>query len=202
MAARARPDIAATQDLVLGLDISLDDKGGAEAHAKEVLRRNRNAPLANYVLGSLALGKGKYTEAEAFLRKAADAPQPVPLALNDLAEVLRRNKNFAEAERYARKATERAPELYVAWETLGSVLMDADRNLDEAEAAIRKACQLSKDKSGREADIRMLISLARVQLRNGDKQHAKVTIRKVQSRLGELSDFEKREFENVVKDAR
>ncbi len=201
-AARARPDIAATQDLVLGLDISLDDKENAEVHARDVLRRNRNAPLANYVMGSIALGRNRYIEAEAFLRKAAEAPQPVPLALNDLAEVLRRKKDYAEAERYARLATERAPGLYVAWETLGSVLMDAEIKLDEAEAAIRKACQLSRDKNGKEADVRMLISLARVQLKNGDKQHAKITIRKVQFRIGELSDFEKQEFEEVVKGAR
>ena len=201
-AARTRPDIAATQDLVLGLDISLDDKGSAETHAKEVLRRNRNAPLANYVMGSLALGHGKYAEAEAYLQKAADAPQPVPLALNDLAEVLRRQKRYAEAERYARKAVEKAPGLYVAWETLGSVLMDAGSNLDEAEAAIRKACDLSKDKNGHESDVRMLISLARVQLKNGDKTHAKITIRKVQSRKGELSDFERGEFEELIKGAR
>ena len=137
-----------------------------------------------------------------YLRVAADAPQPVALALNDLAEVLRRTKNFAEAERYARKATEKAPGLYVAWETLGSVLMDANRNLDEAEACIRKACELSKDRNGKEADIRMLVSLARVQVRRADMQHAKVTIRKVRSRIKELSEFEKREFEDVVKGVR
>ena len=122
--------------------------------------------------------------------------------MNDLAEVLRRNKNFSEAERYARKATEKAPGLYVAWETLGSILMDAERNLDEAEACIRKACQLSKDKDGRDADIRMLVSLARVQVRRSDLQHAKVTIRKIRARINELSEFEKREFEKVVKGVR
>ena len=201
-AAKARPDIATTQDLVLGLDISLDDKEGAASHAREVLRRNRNAPLANYVMGSLALSAGKYTEAEAFLRKAADAPQPVALALNDLAEVLRRTKNFAEAERYARKATERAPNLYVVWETLGSVLMDANRNLDEAEEVIRKACQLSRDKSGKEADVRMLISLARVQIRNGDRQRAKMSVRKVEARISELSEFERKEFADIQKAVR
>ena len=201
-AAKSRPDIAATQDLVLGLDISMDDKENAEAHAREVLRRNRNAPLANYVMGSLALGKEKMEEAELYLRKAADAPQPVALALNDLAEVLRRNKKFAEAERYARKATEKAPNLYVAWETLGAVLMDAKLGLDEAEACIRRACQLSKDKDGKEADVRMLISLARVQMKRGDLSHAKMTIRKVRSRIDELSDFEKREFEDFAGGAR
>ena len=201
-AAKARPDIAATQDIVLGLDISLDDKENAEAHAKEVLRRNRKAPLANYIMGSLALGRGKYTEAESYLRIAAEAPQPVVLALNDLAEVLRRSKKYDEAELYARKAMEKAPSLYVAWETLGSVLMDADKGLDEAEACIRKACELSKGKDGHEADIRMLVSLARVQIRRQDLLHAKVTIRKVRSRINELSEFERREFENVTQNVR
>ena len=193
---------AATQNMVLGLDISLDDKENAEVHARDVLRRNRNAPLANYVMGSLALGKGKNDEAEMYLRKAAEAPQPVPLALNDLAEVLRRGKRFPEAERYARLATEKAPSLYVAWETLGAILMGANRNLDEAESCIRKACELSKDKNGKEADIRMLVSLARVQIARGNKEHAKLTIRKVRARENELSEFEKREFEEVAKSAR
>ena len=199
-ATRSRPDVVATQDLVLGLDISLDDKENAATHAKDVLRRNRNAPLANYVLGSLALGQGKYAEAEAYLRKAADAPQPVTLALNDLAEVLRRNRSFAEAEQYARKAADSAPGLYVAWETLGSVLMElGPEKLDEAEACIRKACQLSKDGNGNEADVRMLVSLARVQIKRNDILHAKVTIRKVRARLSELSDYEKAEFETIAK---
>jgi Tfp pilus assembly protein PilF len=205
-ASRSRPDIAATQDLVLGLDISLDDGVAAERHAREVLRRNRNAPLANYVMGSLALRKNEYREAEAFLRKAADAPKPVPLALNDLAEVLRRNKNFSDAEHYARKAVKAAPKLYVAWETLGSILMDSkkgDRSaLAEAEKCIRKACDLSKDEKGREADVRMLVALARVQALQGDRGRARGTIRTVQSRVGELSDFERREFEELKKSVR
>ncbi|MBQ6914676.1 MAG: hypothetical protein IJQ65_03075, partial [Kiritimatiellae bacterium] len=118
------------------------------------------------------------------------------------AEALRRRRDYAEAERYARKAVKAAPSLYVAWETLGSVLMDQGTNLDEAESCIRKACDLSKSKNGREADIRMLISLARVQIKRGDKQHAKISIRKVQSRIDELSAFERREFEEVKKRVR
>jgi len=201
-ASKSRPDVTMTQDLVLGLDISLDDKGEAEVHAKEILRRNRSAPLANYVMGSLALGRGELDDAVFYLRKAADAAQPVPLALNDIAEALRRRREYAEAERYARKAVAAAPSLYVAWETLGSILMDSGANLDEAESCIRKACDLSKARNGQEADVRMLISLARVQLKRGDRQHAKVSIRKVQGRIGELSDFERREFEEVRKSVR
>ena len=201
-AAQDRPDIAATGDLILGLDISLNDTEHAERQARDILRRNRKAPLANYVMGSLALQKGDYAQAEAFLRRAADAPRPVALALNDLAEVLRRNKNYAEAERYARQAVAAEPRLYVAWETLGSILLDANGNLDEAEAAVQKACELSKDKDGRDADVRMLVTLARVQLARGDTVHGKTTLRMVQKRIDELSAFERSEFEELRKSAR
>ncbi len=196
-AMRDRPDVAATSDMILGLDISLNDVEDAERQAREVLRRNRKAPLANYVMGSIALQNGRYMEAETFLRRAVASERPVVLALNDLAEVLRRNRNFSEAEAFARKAVESAPDLYVAWETLGSTLMDAGGDLNEAEKCINKACELSKGKDGHEADVRMLVSLARVQLARGDKMRAKGTLRKVLSRSGELSDFERGEFDKL-----
>lgn len=200
-AAKERPDIAATQDLVMGLDISLDDAESAERHARDVLRRNRNSPLANYVMGSLALRRSDYPTAELYLRKAADAKSPVVLAMNDLAEVLRRGKRYAEAERYARMAVKTDPNLYVAWETVGSVLMDAGGDLDEASACIEKAVELSKV-DGRSEDIRMLVSLARVLSLKGDSKMARVTLRKVQSRIDELSEFEKREYDELMKNVR
>ena len=196
-AAKERPDIIATSDMILGLDISLNDTVDAERHAREVLSRNRKAPLANYVMGSLALQRGKYSEAEMYLRRAADAERPISLALNDLSEVLRRNGNLADAELYARKAVEREPGLYVAWETLSSVILDAGGNLDEAERCAKKAVELSKDKDGREADIRMLITLARVQFARGETLAAKMSLRRVSQRVDELSDFEKRAYEEL-----
>lgn len=196
-AAKARPDVQATQDLVLGLDIQLNDTVDAEFHARDILRRNRKAPLANYVMGSLALKDGRNEDAEMYLRRAAEAPRPVVLAQNDLAEVLRRMKRFEEAERYARLATRTSPDLYVAWETLGSILLDGDGDLNEAEKCVNKACELSRSKDGKEEDIRMLITLARVQIAKGDRQRANMTMRKVQGRINELSDFEKREFQEL-----
>ena len=200
-AARERPDIAATQDIVMGLDISLDDAESAERHAREVLRRNRNSPLANYVMGSLSLKRGDNGAAERYLRKAADAKNPVVLAMNDLAEVLRRTKQYDEAERYARMAVKHSPELYVAWETIGAVLMDAGGDLDEAQRCIQKAVDLSKV-DGHSEDIRMLVSLARVLALKGDKKMARLTLRKVQSRISELSEFEKREYDELMKNVR
>jgi tetratricopeptide (TPR) repeat protein len=200
-AARERPDVAATQDLVMGLDISLDDAESAERHAREVLRRNRNSPLANYVMGSLSLKRGDYDAAERYLRKASDAKSPVVLAMNDLAEVLRRTKRYDEAERYAKLAVKTNPNLYVAWETVGSVLMDSNGDLDEAQRCIEKAVELSKV-DGRSEDVRMLVSLARVLWLKGDKKMARVTLRKVQSRVGELSEFEKQEYDELMKNVR
>lgn len=209
-AAKDRPDIEATGDIILGLDISLNDTEDAERQARDVLRRNRKSPLANYVMGSLALQKGQYAEAESFLRRSADAQRPVVLAMNDLAEVLRRTKDkdkdpaarLAEAQRYAEMATKRAPELYVAWETLASILLAKNDELDRAEECINKACELSRNENGKETDARMLITLARIQLARGDVARGKTTLRKVASRIGELSDFEKEEFEELRKSAK
>ena len=121
--------------------------------------------------------------------------------MNDLAEVYRRKKWYDEAQRYARLAVKNEPTLYVAWETLGSVLMDAGGDLAEAQSCIEKACELSKV-NGRAEDIRMVIALARVQIARGDSKTGKATLRRVQSRLGELSEYERKEYEELLKNAR
>ncbi len=190
-------DAARTSDIILSLDISLNDTEDAERQAIATLRRNPGSSLANYVMGSLALQRGDYVQAEAFLRRSADAPKPSPLAMNDLAEVLRRADRLEEAENYARRAVAAAPGLYVVWDTLGAIILARGGDLAEAESCANKACALSKTEDGKEADVRMLITLARVQLAKGDKLRAKGTLRKVQARLDELSDYERAEFEEM-----
>lgn len=201
VAGKARPDIQATQDLVLGLDISLDDAESAERHAREILSRDRKSPLANYVMGALALRKNEYVQAELYLKRSADHERPVVLAMNDLAEVLRRQKRYDEAEQYARKAVKTEPKLYVAYETLGSILMDKGGDLKEAEANVQKACELSKV-DGKEEDIRMVMSLARVQILGGNKQAGRTTLRRVESRKSELGAYELGEYEELRRNAR
>ena len=198
-AARQHPGAVATADIILGLDIALNDVADAEREAKEALKKNRKAPLANYVMGSIALQRGDYQEAESFLRRSIDNANPIPLALNDYAEVLRRRGSLDEAERYARRTTEVAPALYVAWDTLASIILEKKGSLDEAEQCILKACELSKDEKGREKDVRMLITLARVQKAKGDMLKAKMTARSVTRRLSELSEYERQEFEEFMK---
>ena len=178
-----RPDITGVKDMILQLDIEMNDQSAAELHARQVLRTNRKHALANYVIGSLRLQEGEYGEAEDFLRRSVEA-NPSSAALNDLAEVLRRIKKLVDAERFARESIKRNPDLYVAWETLGSILLDGNRNLEEAESAVNKALTLFKD------DVRIKITLARIQSRRGNIERARETLSQVKARQGELTKFD------------
>ena len=163
VAVKARPDIAVTQDIVLGLDISLNDPVNAELHARDVLRVNRKAPLANYVMGSIALGKEDLKTAEVYLKRAVECAKPVDLALNDLAETYRRLGRPEDGIGYAERAVETSPRLYVARATLSAALMDLNRDLPRALTLMKEALELSKVE-GRVEDFRMYVGLARAQL--------------------------------------
>jgi tetratricopeptide (TPR) repeat protein len=200
VASSARPDVTVVGDMILNLDIALDDGESAERHARRILRQDRNNKLANYVMGSLRLKDGDYMMAETFLRMSVSAENPIAAAQNDLAEVLRRLQRFDEAETFARAAVKTAPDLYVAWETLGSALLDQKKNLEEAEACVQKAIKLSKEKSQID-DLRMLITLARVQIAKGDLGRARGTIRTLRTRQNELSRYDQGELEKLQKAA-
>ena len=77
--------------------------------------------------------------------------------------------------------------------------MDADKDLDEAEKCIRKALELSKGEKGGVEDVRLYASLARVQTMRGDMKGARMSVRRVESKLKDLTEFERREFEEIRK---
>ena len=202
VASRSRSDVLVLGDMILNLDIALDDGKSAEIHARQMLRQDRDNKLANYVMGSLRLRNGEYTDAELFLRRSASAERPLAAAQNDLAEVLRRLKRSEEAETFARAAVKTEPNLYVAWETLGSALLDQNKNLDEAESCVNKAISLAKGQDGQVADVRMFLTLARVQIAKGDdrsRSQARVTLRKIRDRKSELAAYDLGEFERLQK---
>ena len=198
IAAMSRPDVSVAGDMILGLDIELDDGEAAERHARMVLRRDRHNKLANYVMGSLRLKDGDYSTAETFLRLSIDGEKPIAAALNDLAEVLRRLQRYDEAEAFARKSVAAQPNLYVAWETLGSSLLDQNKNLEEAEKCVEKAIQLAKAELKVE-DIRMQITLARVQIAKGSLDKARTTLRQLRKRAAELSNYDRDQLETLTK---
>ena len=199
LAAASRPDVNVAGDMILDLDIRLDDGESAEKHARQILRRNRHDKLANYVMGSLRLKEGDYATAEAFLRTSVKAERPLAAAQNDLAETLRRLQRFEEAEGLARAAVKNQPDLYVAWETLGSSLLDQKKNLDEAETCVKKAIELLKNNKKGVDDLRMQITLARVQLARGDVGRARGTLRTLSKKQNELTSYDRKELEKLLK---
>ncbi|MGN0846854.1 MAG: tetratricopeptide repeat protein, partial [Kiritimatiellia bacterium] len=197
-ASATRPDVTVVGDMILNLDIAMNDGESAEKHARQVLRQDRNNKLANYVMGSLRLKEGDYSMAETFLRLSVAQERPLATAQNDLAEVLRRLQRADEAETFARLAVKNAPELYVAWETLGSALLDQGKGLDEAESCVKEAIRLSREKNKIE-DVRMQITLARVQIAKGDLGRARGTLRTIRAHQDELSKFDLGELEKLQK---
>ena len=197
---KLRPEVMAVADMVLQQDMILDDKDHAKDHARLILRQNRKHPLSNYVLGSINLGQRDYGNAETFLRLAVADNKPFAMAENDLAEVLRRIGRHAEAEQYAKKAVTSDPNLYVAWETYASTLIDQNKDLDKAEEYLRKAIDLCKQNVNQE-DLRMQITLARVLLKNGKVMSARGIIRTLQSRRKEFSEFDLEELQKVADEA-
>ena len=133
-----------------------------------------------------------------YLKRATDVDKPVDLALNDLAETYRRLKRPEDALKYAEKAVEVSPRLYVARSTLGSALLDLNRDIPRALTLMNEALELSKV-DGRVEDSRMYIGLARAQLANGDVKAARISIRKVKSQADQLTGFEKQEYEEILK---
>ena len=201
IASMSRPDVSVAGDMILGLDIELDDGESAERHARSILRRDRHDKLANYVMGSLRLKEGDYSTAETFLRLSVAAEKPIAAAQNDLAEVLRRLQRYGESEKFARDAVKNQPNLYVAWETLGASLLDQNKNLDEAEQCVQKAISLSKSESKIE-DIRMQLTLARVQIARGAMDKARTTVRALRKRQSELSNYDRDQLETIDKAVR
>jgi len=183
-ASMLRPDILGVKDVILQIDMEMNDLESAEKHARHILRANRDHALANYVLGSVRLREGAYGDAEDLLKRCVSVEE-IPAALNDLAEVLCRIKKLDEAETFARRAVEKTPDLYIAWETLASILLEANKNLDEAEQMVEKALSLHS------GDARVKITLARIQFKKGDIESMRETIRQVKTQLDTLPPYDR-----------
>jgi len=200
-AATLRPEITGVKDMVLQLDMDMDDRPMAQLHARQILRSNRDHALANYVMGSLRLQEGEYGAAEDFLRRSAKV-QETPATLNDLAEVLRRIKRWEDAEQFARRAVEVAPNLYIAWETLGAILLEANKDVDEAEQMVEKALNVLASYEPPAKDPRVNITLARIQLKKGNIEGARATIQQIETQKEMLQKFDLDVLAKLKEDAR
>jgi tetratricopeptide (TPR) repeat protein len=107
-----------------------------------------------------------------------------------LAEALRRNKKYSEAEHYALMAVHNDPRFYLPWVTLGSILMERKKEIEEARKCIMKGYELSK-KEKRMVTVNVLLSFINDYLKNSDKDNIVITIRKIQSLVYGSSKYDK-----------
>lgn len=191
-AAALRPNMTTLMEWVLRLDFVMNDKSAAEEHARKLLIQNRSNGFANYIMGSLMLERGRKAEAEDYLRRSVGESRS-PAALNDLAELLSQMGNYEEAEKQARAAIDYAPDLYVAWDTLGGVLTKTKRYA-EAEEAYNKAIELYQD------DMRVYLNYAELLRQKGNLVKAREYVQKVQARRSELPPAEQEMLQRLIRD--
>ncbi len=192
-----RPEVHALRTTVLALDIRMDDKSAAARHARQFLYQDRTLPLANYVMGALALGEGDLRRANDYLTLATapEANPPIPEAFNDLAETQRRLGRWAAALSAAQRASELAPKLPVAHETAAAALLGLGR-LAEAHAELDKAEALDAEaRPGRPVDPRILITRARVHAQEGHPDLARAALAKAKAGYDTLDKGAKAEFD-------
>lgn len=197
-----KPEVHALRTTVLALDIRMDDKPAAARHARQFLYQDRTHPLANYVMGALALNDGDLRRANDYLTLATapEANPPIPEAFNDLAETQRRLGRWAAALSAAQRASELAPKLPVAHETAAAALLGLGR-LAEAHAELDKAEALDAEaRPDQPRDPRILITRARVHAKEGHPDLARAALSQAKHRYDTLDKGAQAEFDATAKE--
>lgn len=199
----AKRKVSTINDMILNIDVVLNDEDEAVKLARKILIAEKDHPFANWVLGSVAMRKNDLETAARHLEVSVKSPRPVIWALNDYAELLRRRGEYGKAEELARRVVALNPELYSAYETIAGVIVESGdkARLDEAEKMAEKAFALSKNTADSPGDVRMLITLARIQRRRGNIEAAQNNLLTVKTRQSELGEEEKKLFMELLKGA-
>ena len=177
---------------ILALDFRLDDKPDAERRAMELLALDREHPFANYIMGSLTLGRNRVEEAEEYLSTALAAGRADVAVLNDLAEAKRLRGKYEEALELIDRTFEITDEFYGAWDTKGCILFSLGR-LDEAAEALEEAVRINTDD-----DPRVTLHYARVLEKRGDDRQARALVSRLLPRGDEFRGEDAEAFRSLV----
>ena len=183
-------DRIAVLGAILHMDFSLDDKTSAERHAKETLVIAPDHSFANYILGSIMLGREQHSSAEAYLTRALAAEKDYVPALNDLAMAQYALRKYDAAEATARRVLSIHRDFYSAWDTLGLVLL-AKGDANEAYSAFETAMQLE------DTDPRVLLHVAMALAAKGDMEGAKTRAAALYASAYVFTGQDSRDFENL-----
>lgn len=151
---------------ILKMDINLNDKDDARAHARQILHIDANNWLANYALGSLSLNVGDFIEAEDYLKQSYESNDKSLMVINDLAYAKYMLGKMKEATILIEKGIELDRELYILWDTYGCIMLKQNK-LSEAQAYFEEAIKLF------DGDLRPHLHLAQTYfyMKNYDKCH-------------------------------
>ena len=199
-----KPEVRTLRNTVLILDIRLNDKAAAAKHAKDFLYQDRELPLANYIIGSLALGEGDPKRALSYLTQAtaSTAEHPIPEAFNDLAEAHRQLGDWSAALSAAEHACKLAPNLAIARETAAAALLELGRYA-EAHNYLAEAFDLeAKRNPGQDPDPRLLITRARLHAKEGNPGLARIDLATARPQYESLDRKAKAEFDALMQEVR
>lgn len=192
MANKTMPGIVPILELVLRLDYALKDPSSAQTHAKELLQIAPDHSFSNYIMGSIALTKGEYESAEAYLQRSVERDANI-LATGDLAYVKFRLEDFEKAFELVTQALDRSKELYEVWDTYGLILLQQQKYA-EAETAFRTALRLNVQ------NPIVHLHLARALNDQGRKQDSRNILEEIQTFETSLYGEEKRYYETLWRD--
>ena len=184
----AMPDL---WSIVFELDLAMGKPEFTEADARSLLNIEPDHALANNLMGSLLLSRGKLQESEAFLRRSFEKV-PTSAVCNDLGENLRRQQKLAEAETFVRRALEIEPGLLLAMDTLACVLCDAGKY----EEAVQLAVQVLTTRPDNEA---CQLTLLRIYLKQGDSAGAKAQLKVLTKLKTPIPDALQKEIDALMK---
>ena len=192
MANKTMPGMVPVLELILRLDYALKDPSNALKHAKELLLIAPDHSFSNYIMGSVALSKGEFKSAEAYLQRSVERDANV-LATGDLAYVKFRLDDIEKAFKLVTEALDRSKELYEVWDTYGLILLKQNKH-KEAETAFRTALRLNVQ------NPIVHLHLARALYEQGRQEDSQNILEEIQTFKTSLYGDEKRYYETLCRD--
>ena len=184
-----KPDMTAAHDSLLRSSIALGNTGQLEEDIILILEAAPTHARANAVLGSLRMSQERFDEAEQLL-KASITEEPIATALNDYAELLRKQKKTAGAEELARRSIQASPIFYPAWNSLSGILLEQER-AEEAYQAIQCALVFEP------RDVRLHLTHARILAALKRVEDAEKTLEQAEPLLKAAPAAVRKDFEEL-----
>ena len=181
---------AQTMRWILQADLALGDTFAARDHAEEALEANAADPLANYVMGSLAVQRGEYETGVRYLEKSATIAAS-PATMNDLAWALYKLGRLDEAEKMARQLLDKQPEMHATLDTLGMIVLQKGKAV-EAEQLFRKALKINHE------NVSLFVHLAMALQQRGELEEAREIVKPLLARQAELGPGEVTELRKLA----